>query len=133
MPQFGKISKEKLETCHPALQQVFNEVIKSYDCTVLCGFRDREAQNEAFRTGVSKLQWPYGEHNKSPSMAVDVVPYPIDWKNTKRFYHFAGFVLGVAQSMGIKLRWGGDWNSNNILEDQTFFDLPHFEVENAPK
>ena len=30
--------------------------------------------------------------------------------------------------MNIKIRWGGDWDSDNIMKDQTFNDLPHFEI-----
>jgi len=45
-----------------------------------------------------------------------------------RFYHFAGYVLGVAEILGIKIRWGGDWNGNFDLKDQNYYDLPHFEV-----
>lgn len=48
-------------------------------------------------------------------------------KNLARFYFFGGFVLGLAISMGIKIRWGGDWNSNREIMDQNFDDLPHFE------
>ena len=69
-------------------------------------------------------------------MAVDVAPYPIEWKNTKRFYHFAGFVKGAFRelqnsgeiSKNWKLRWGGDWDSDNDLDDQSFMDLVHFEL-----
>jgi peptidoglycan L-alanyl-D-glutamate endopeptidase CwlK len=60
--------------------------------------------------------------------AVDLAPYPIDWKNTKRFYHFAGIVLGVATEMGIRIRWGGDWDMDDDLDDQSFMDLVHFEI-----
>ena len=133
MAKFGKISREKLDTCHLALQRLFKEVVKEYDCTVLCGFRGEVEQNEAFRSGASQRRWPTGEHNKSPSMAVDVAPYPVDWNDLKKFYHFAGYVKGVAQSLGISVRWGGDWDSDEDLKDQTFFDLPHFELLNASK
>ena len=61
-------------------------------------------------------------------MAVDVCPYPIDWNNKERFYHFAGYVKGIADSMGIKIRWGGDWDGDTVFDDQSFHDLPHFEL-----
>lgn len=128
MPRFSRSSKEALGTCDERLQRVFNEVIKHWDCTVMEGHRGKEAQNRAFRNGASKLNWPDGNHNDYPSRAVDVAPYPIDWKNLKRFYAFAGFVLGVASQMGIKLRFGGDWDGDRDLDDQTFNDLVHFEL-----
>ena len=128
MPAFGKASQEKLATCDPRLQKVFNEVIKHFDCTVIEGHRGEEAQNKAFAEGKSKLKYPQGKHNKTPSLAADVLPYPIDWNDTNRMRYFAGFVVGIAATMGIKLRWGGDWNQNTELKDNSFNDLPHFEL-----
>jgi hypothetical protein len=128
MPSFGKSSQDKLATCDPRLQKVFNEVIKYFDCTVIEGHRGEEAQNKAFAEGKSKLKYPQGKHNKTPSLAADVLPYPIDWNDTNRMRYFAGFVVGIAATMGIKLRWGGDWNQNTELKDNSFNDLPHFEI-----
>lgn len=110
------------------LQQLFTEVVKTYDCTVLEGHRNEADQNAAFESGKSKLKFPDGKHNGVPSLAVDVAPYPIDWNNTKRFYHFAGYVQGIAKMKGIKIRWGGDWDKDYDLDDQTFNDLVHFEL-----
>lgn len=128
MPAFGKASQEKLATCDPRLQKVFNEVIKYFDCTVIEGHRGEAAQNKAFAEGKSKLKYPQSKHNKTPSLAADVLPYPIDWNDTNRMRYFAGFVVGIAATMGIKLRWGGDWNQNTELKDNSFNDLPHFEL-----
>ena len=133
MPKFSKRSRGRLDTCHPRLITLFDQVIKSYDCTILEGYRGKQAQDEMLRSGRSKLNYPKSKHNSSPSLAVDVVPYPINWQNTERMRHFAGFVFGVASVMGIRLRWGGDWDgdvmtTDNGLRDQSFMDLPHFEL-----
>jgi len=141
MPSFSNRSLDKLNTCHPDLQRLFRNVIQYYDCTILEGLRTDERQYELFRQGKSKLD---GEHKRSkhqsvipdderlsPSLisrAVDVAPYPIDWNDTKRFYHFGGLVKGIALQLDIPIRWGGDWDGDNDLNDQTFFDLPHFEL-----
>lgn len=127
MPLFSTRSNDMLDTCDPNLQAVFRTVIRWRDCTVLEGHRGAEAQNEAFRTGHSTKQWPDGLHNREPSDAVDVAPYPIDWNDRDGFYHFGGFVLGVAAMLDIRLRWGGDWDMDADLHDQTLFDLVHFE------
>ena len=82
MPYFGRRSKKQLSTCDKKLQDVFNEVIKHVDCSVLEGHR--------------------GE--------------------------FAGFVLGIAKSIGITLRWGGDWDRDWTVMDNKFDDFPHFEL-----
>lgn len=130
MPAFGDKSKGNLRQAHPDLQLLFEKVVEKYDCSVICGHRDEMTQNDLFEQGMSKLQWPDSKHNKMPSLAVDVVPYPVDWKDKARFYHFAGYVFGVARSMGIKLRWGGDWDGDLSFSDQNFHDLPHFELVN---
>ncbi len=74
------------------------------------------------------MEYPHGKHNRKPSEAIDAAPYPIDWDDLNRFYYFAGYVKGIANEMGIKIRWGGDWDGDTILDDQTFMDLPHFEI-----
>ncbi len=128
MNSFSKESMDRLATCDTRLVSVFTEVIKHFDCSILQGVRSKEQQDEYFRTGRSKVQFPNSKHNSMPSLAVDVAPYPIDWNNRERFYYFAGHVMGIAARMGIKLRYGGDWDSDKDINDQTFFDLPHFEV-----
>ncbi|MFV2058916.1 MAG: M15 family metallopeptidase [Thiohalomonadales bacterium] len=128
MPNFSVKSKRKLAEAHPDLQLVFNEVIKIFDCSVLCGYRTEEEQDELFRQGMSKVRYPDSKHNYQPSNAVDVAPYPIDWNDRERFYFFAGHVIGIAHSMGIKLRHGGDWDGDKDIKDQSFYDLPHFEL-----
>ena len=67
-------------------------------------------------------------HTTCLSEAVDIAPYPINWKDTEKFYYVAGIVMGVAGMLGIELRWGGDWDRDDDLHDQTFMDLGHFEL-----
>lgn len=129
MPQFSQTSKDRLATCDAKLQKVFNEVIRYFDCIVLEGHRGEEAQNRAFSEGKSQLKFPAGRHNSMPSKAVDVIPFPIDWSDRERMTLFAGFVMGIAQGMDIDIRWGGDWNENTKVKDNSFDDLPHFEVK----
>ena len=128
MPQFGKKSKEQLATCNEKLRRVFNEVIKTVDCSVLEGHRDKDRQDSLYEEGKTKVKYPHGRHNELPSRAADVVPYPIDWDDRERFHLFAGYVLGTAKQMGVNLRWGGDWNINWFVDDNKFDDFPHFEL-----
>ena len=129
MPRFGRRSKNALHSCDERLIKVFDEVIKTVDCSVLEGHRGQSKQDKYYEEGKSKVKYPSGRHNKLPSMAVDVAPYPIDWNDRERFHLFAGFVLGIAKSMGINLRWGGDWNQNWFVDDNKFDDFPHFELK----
>lgn len=131
MPTFSKSSSDKLSTCHYDLQKLFDKIIENYDCTIIEGNRSIERQQELYNEGKSKIDGTNkkGKHNYEPSFAIDVSPFPIDWCDRERFYHFAGYVKGIADSMGIKIRWGGDWDSDNSFNDQSFDDLPHFELD----
>ena len=129
MPRFGTRSKQRLATCDERLQKVFNEVIKYIDCSVLEGHRGQERQDKLYEEGKTKLKFPNGRHNMAPSNAVDVTPYPVDWKDRERQTLLAGVVRGTARSMGIRLRWGGDWDMDFQVNDNRFDDFPHFEIK----
>jgi peptidoglycan L-alanyl-D-glutamate endopeptidase CwlK len=128
MPRYSKRSKERLATCDEKLQGVFNEVIKHVDCSILEGHRSKERQNKLYDEGRTKVRYPDGRHNADPSKAVDVTPYPVNWEDRERQTLFAGFVLGIARGMGLRLRWGGDWDQDFQVMDNRFDDFPHFEI-----
>lgn len=132
MPTFGSASEAQLQTCHPHLQKVLREAIKYFDFSVVEGHRGKEAQNAAYAKGLSKVRWPNGNHNKSPSLAADIAPYPIDWSDKRgaieRFVFMQGVVWACAERLGIKIRLGLDWNRNLDMRDETFRDYPHVEV-----
>lgn len=132
MAKFGAASLRQRETLCTELQQVLDEVIIVFDFSILEGFRDEERQNRAYARGLSQVRWPNGKHNKLPSDAVDIAPWPIDWSNkeaaTQRFVYLAGWVMATAAMLGISLRWGGDWDGDRDTRDEKFRDLGHFEV-----
>jgi len=135
MLAFSAQSKKHLATCHPDLQLLFNTVIKTHDCTILEGYRNEEAQNKAYAQGKSKLKYPEGKHNKTPSLAVDVISYPVDFNNLRRCVWFGGYVCGIAEMlyqqglMKHRLRWGGSWDGIGILNRPGMLDdLVHFEL-----
>lgn len=138
MPKFSQRSLNNLATCHPDLQVLFNEVIKTFDCIVTDGFRNKEAQDLAYNTGRSNVRWPNGNHNKNPSLAADVYPYEativVDWNDNQRFHYFAGYVMGIAQKLkdegriSHSIRWGGDWDRDTQIKDEKFRDSGHFEI-----
>lgn len=128
MPRFSKASAARLAQCHPDLQKVMNEVIKGMDFMVVCGYRDRDDQEKAVAQGASKVHFPNSMHNKFPSLAVDVVPWPIDWKDIGRFQALALRIHETAHEFGIVLRHGADWNMNGDFQDEKFIDWPHWEI-----
>lgn len=132
MPRFSQASEAQLVTCHPKLQQVLREAIKHHDFTVVEGHRGREAQEAAVRAGNSQLHWPHGNHNASPSRAADVTPYPVSWAEdgaqVERLDFLGGFICGIAAGMGVKLRWGGDWDGDLNIAEERFRDRYHIEL-----
>lgn len=136
MNKWSKISARRLNTCHEDLQTLFNIVLQVHDCTIMDGHRNKKRQNQAFYIGNSKLKWPKSKHNKTPSLAVDVVPY-INGESTynrEQILYFAGLVLGIANRLYIEgimqhpIRWGGDWDRDNDFKEHKFFDGAHFEL-----
>lgn len=103
-------------------------MVELQDCSIIKGHRGKAEQEIAFLGGKSKLNFPQSKHNKLPSLAVDVQPYPYYEGDLKRWFKFAGVVMAVAELEGVKLRWGGDFNMNGDYSDQTFIDLFHWEL-----
>lgn len=127
--KYSQKSLDKLSTCHPDIQKVFKEAIKYVDITILEGVRSKERQEELVRTGASKtLDSKHLEQKDGFSHAVDAMACPIEWENWQKNYLFAGFIKGIACSIGVKLRLGADWDGDFDTKDQTFHDLPHFEL-----
>lgn len=133
MFHFGKTSLEKLGTCDIQLQQVARHAIETspVDFTIVCGHRGQKEQDECFAKGLSKLKWPNGNHNATPSKAFDFAPVVngrVDWENLEAFKTVADHILTTGDRLGISLRWGGDWNCNHIA-DERFVDMPHIELK----
>lgn len=150
----------KLMTCHRDIQAVMNEAIKHYDFSVLFGTRTPEEQFELFKKGRRVVIGDGSDpnnyeiykksevvtfkdgfikksrHNYYPSKAIDIAPYPIDWKDLNRFYFLAGHILLIADQMlrqgkiTHNLVWGADWDDDRDFKDHIFMDYPHFQIEN---
>lgn len=129
---FGRASRARLDTVHPTLRTFALELSKRIDAGALGpyvldisvpkdgGWRGEEAQEDAFKRGASKLHWPDSKHNHTEngqplSLAVDLVPYPIEWSDDRQELMLRGFALALAHEMGLKLR-------------TIAWDLPHFEL-----
>lgn len=122
------------------LQAVVVSVSRNYRLTVVEGRRGKERQNAFFYEGTSQLKYPASKHNREPSHAVDIAPLTvgrdIDWDDRERFCVLAGRMMqafDMLQQRGAisphwKLRWGGDWDEDDDLRDNSFDDLVHFEL-----
>jgi len=146
MSSYSRRSKENLSSCTYNLQRLFKIVIAFYDNSIIQGWRSDAMQQRLYDTGASKVT--HSKHNETPSQAVDSAPYlqkrgipwpkvPSDWNDQRKrdryirdlcqFYHYGGFVEGIAANEGIPIRWGGNWDRDSDVTDQTFDDLVHFE------
>ncbi len=114
--KFSKRSLNNLAQCHPDLQLIAHEAIKEIDFVVICGHRNKEDQNKAFDGGFSKVRWPNSKHNKTPSLAFDACPYPINWEARAKFLEMRGVFQKVADRLDIKVRF-------------ISWDLPHIELK----
>lgn len=124
----SKISQERLNTCHPDLIKLMTAVSEVVNIAILCGHRGEVEQNKAFTEKKSKLKFPKSKHNKTPSLAVDIAPLPIDWNNTDAFKSLANLVFEIADRQKIHIRWGGDFNQDGNKTKNDAWDLPHYEL-----
>jgi peptidoglycan L-alanyl-D-glutamate endopeptidase CwlK len=128
MPRFSQESKSNLGTAHHMLQEIMEEAIQFMDFSVLEGYRPDDRQDYLYQVGLSKKKAGESMHNRSPSWAVDIAPYPVDWEDTERFVFLAGIIFTIAKKRGIEIRWGGDWDNDKIMKDENFRDYGHFEL-----
>lgn len=101
------------------------------DISLIYGYRDRETQNTLFENSRSKLRYPDSKHNRKPSLAVDLQPYPFPEREEKLWGalgYIAGHAFRIAQEEGFQIRWGGDWDRDGDMTDQDFDDLFHIEL-----
>jgi peptidoglycan L-alanyl-D-glutamate endopeptidase CwlK len=133
MYKFSKRSLGNLSTAHPLLKEVCEIALAEgiIDFVVIEGHRDKATQDRYFAEGASKLRWPKSKHNRFPSEAVDIVPYPVDFKDIKRFQELAVVIKAAWEKIpdekkdGWKLYNGADWKN--------FIDRPHWEIKKDAK
>jgi len=140
---FSENSLSNLKTCHEDIQKILVELIGMYDFSVIEGHRTRETQQKYFKEGKSKLDGTVkmSKHQNHPSMAVDIMPYKKGTNafsgkelDNRRFYLMMGMVKAIADRLLIsgeishRVRFGLDWDGDDTFIDQSFHDLPHFEL-----
>ena len=125
MYKFGKRSRDRLRGVDVRIINILNELIKIMDVTVIEGLRSADRQKELLAKGATKVK--YSKH--MDGKAVDIAPYPIDWKDRDRFHYMGGMIRGIAKQLNVPIRWGGDWDSDGEVKDTGFDDLVHIEIK----
>ena len=130
--RLGKQSARILTMAHKDFEKIVNLALSwgIIDFSVIESFRTEMIQNQYHQEGSSKVPWPHSKHNKNPSHAVDLVPYvnsTVSWDKNHCLV-LAGVILAAAAVLGIKIRWGGNWDMDGEpITDQDFQDLVHYE------
>lgn len=130
---FSNISKQRLLSCHQDIQNTLRLYMEwgITDCSIIEGYRNKAAQNRYCALSKSKVKFPNSKHNNKPSNAVDIAPYingAISWNRLHCIY-LAGGIVAAGKCLGISIRWGGNWdNDSEIITDQSFQDLLHYEL-----
>ena len=78
-------------------------------------------------TKVTWLNDPFASKH-CDGKAVDLVPYPVDWNDLKKFDVIAQAMLQAAKELGISIRWGADWDGDGKPRERGESDSPHFEI-----
>ena len=115
----GTRSLQNLSGVHPDLVAVVKLAITitEQDFTVIEGIRNINRQRELYKAGKSTTM----NSRHITGHAVDMVPWPVDWNDLKRFEVMSEAMKAAAEELDIPIVWGGDWKS--------FYDGPHFELD----
>jgi len=154
MAKFGNKSKEILATVHQDLQTVLEYAIKIVDFTILRGACTAEEQFQLYKQGRKKVgdAWVIANKKKVVTYkdghimksrhqykeAIDIAFYRktiphIIWDDDKANYYLVGIVLGVAEmlrqygAIDCTIRSGANWDCDEELDDETFYDVFHIE------
>lgn len=124
--KLSETSEKLLVGVHPDLVKVVRLAIQltAADFKVIEGVRTQARQKELFAKKATKTM----NSRHLTGHAVDLVPLPVNWNNKQAFETVSKAMFQAANKLGIKIRWGGDWNQNGRSDDERFYDGPHFEL-----
>lgn len=145
---FGAASLKALEGVHPDLVRVARRALAAskVDFRVLEGVRTPERQKQLYAQGRTKpgpkVTWTLNSnHFVNPKTgyghAVDLLPAPYDWKledpktTPEIDDNFAKVALAMYQAasdLGVRIRWGANWDGDNQWREKGEGDNPHFEL-----
>jgi len=149
--QFSARSLKNLEGVKPQLVDVVKLALtrSEVDFMVVEGVRTRERMMELYgkgrtaaqlavhgipasyaRPGLRKVTWlrnPFSSKHGTGD-AVDLLPAPYDWKEGPQWKQVYDAMMSAAEELGVKIRWGRDWDMDEIFEEKGETDGPHFEL-----
>lgn len=132
-------SISNLRGVHPDLVAVVHRAIEitEQDFMVIEGVRTQERQDKLWAQGRTKpgsiVTWTkdassHGIGKDGYGHAVDICPFPVDWNDISKFDAIYVAMMAAAQELGVRLRYGGDWDMDGKLRERGETDSPHFEL-----
>lgn len=135
--RFSQRSLDNLKGVHPDLVKIAHKALEitERDYTITEGLRSEDRQRQLVREGKSKTM----KSRHLTGHAIDIVPWPVSWEFDD-FYPVCDAFLKASRLLDIPLRWGGNWNVNDLRKwhgtskllvekyKGSFYDLPHFEL-----
>jgi peptidoglycan L-alanyl-D-glutamate endopeptidase CwlK len=151
--KLGKRSNERLESLHPSLVRVVRHAITVTPIDFSVGETLRSLERQKQLVAAKSSQTLNSKHRMQPdgfSHAVDLVALiggKADW-SMDSYYQIADAMKLAAIKCGVRVRWGGAWNVQNLAEfegtareaqmfyiqtriqqkQKYFLDGPHFEL-----
>lgn len=133
MFKLGAKSMARLDGVDVRMVAVVKRAIQlsEVDFSVLEGLRSKSRQAELYaqgRTAPGKIVTWTMTSKHVVGTAVDLVPYPLDWNDLKKFDAIAKAMFAAAKELNVNIRWGADWNQNGKPREKGETDSPHFEL-----
>lgn len=127
-------SEKNLVGVDESLAKVVRAVAEVHNILVIEGVRTKERQADLYSQGRTKpgkiVTWTL-QSKHIDGKAVDVVMLKngtIDWNDSKAFEDLGRIMIDTAKQLGVKLRWGYDWDGDGVLKEKGETDGPHFEL-----
>ena len=136
---FGARSLKNMEGVHPKLVRVLNLAIKKtkVDFMVIEGVRSLARQKQLYAQGRTTpgkvVTWTLNSNHFKKAdgfgHAVDILPAPYEWKDTAPFDAVADAMFAAAKELGVRIRWGADWDRDGKPRERGETDSPHWELD----
>jgi peptidoglycan L-alanyl-D-glutamate endopeptidase CwlK len=145
--RFSARSRAALAGVHPDLVRVVERALalSRVDFMVIEGVRTPARQRELYAQGRTKpgpkVTWTMNSNHfvKADGFghAVDLLPAPYDWKIDDpkstpeiddNFALVAAAMYRAADELGVRIRWGANWDGDRQWRERGETDNPHFEL-----
>ena len=121
--KWGKTSMDRLVTCDKRLQDLADMMLarSTFDLTILQGYRTKDEQEEAYKSGKSNARFGESKHNVFPSKAIDIIPVKVNWDASDwKWAYLCALAYDCANDLGIKIKCGFFFRSIK--------DCPHIQL-----